>query len=108
MEDRFIKLQKRGAQKQRPLWASTGTKNPAYPDVLYVESLVGKDTVNTVPPATLAALIDHGKVDETINWNLFAARDHFSKLEEIGISFSDITSELEIEGVDLFKRHLTP
>src|SRR4029077_19247701 len=72
--DRFKKLQAKGARVQRPLWASTGTKNPKYSDVLYVESLIAKDTVNTVPPATYDAFKDHGKVRLSIEDNLDEAR----------------------------------
>ncbi|MBP7040842.1 MAG: transaldolase, partial [Anaerolineaceae bacterium] len=83
--ERFTRLKAQGARVQRPLWASTSTKNPAYRDVLYVEELIGPDTVNTVPPQTLAAFLDHGRVRESITENLDEARALFARLEELGI-----------------------
>lgn len=99
---RFLALQAQGAQVQRPLWASTSTKNPAYRDVRYVEELIGKDTVNTVPPQTLAAFLDHGEVRPSLEEDLEGARKVFEQLEVIGISYRKVTDELEIEGVNAF------
>lgn len=99
---RFEKLSLQGAQLQRPLWASTSTKNPDYRDVMYVEQLIGKNTVNTVPPATLTAFLEHGIVNETINNDLEQIEKHFSSLNSIGISISEVTQSLEDEGVKAF------
>jgi len=100
--DRFQALAARGARVQRPLWASTGTKNPAYSDVLYVEELVGPDTVNTVPPQTLAAFLDHGQVRSSLEEDLAGARQTLAALEALGIAMDDVTDELEHEGVQAF------
>lgn len=100
--ERFKKLQKNGAQKQRLLWASTSTKNPAYLDVLYVEELIGADTVNTIPPATLTAYKDHGKPEARIENNVDVSTSNMNKLKEAGISFEEVTEQLLNEGVKLF------
>lgn len=100
--ERFAALQKAGAQLQRPLWASTSTKNPAYRDVLYVEQLIGPHTVNTVPPQTLDAFRDHGMTNATLGENLDDASQTFAALEELGISMQAVTDELETEGVKAF------
>jgi transaldolase/glucose-6-phosphate isomerase len=100
--DRWEKLAKRGARVQRPLWASTGTKNPAYSDVLYVESLIGPNTINTMPPATVEAFRDHGRVEETVTANLDEAREVLASLARIGVDLDRITEELQREGVDAF------
>jgi transaldolase / glucose-6-phosphate isomerase len=100
--ERFNKLQAKGAKLQRPLWASTSTKNPAYPDTMYVDELIGDHTVNTVPPQTLEAFKDHGKVTLTIERDLEGAKKAFSDLERIGISMKKVTQELEEEGVQTF------
>ena len=100
--ERFRALKADGAQMQRPLWASTGTKNPAYRDVLYVESLIGPNTVDTVPPATLEAFRDHGAVAETLIEGLDEARKVLEKLAFTGIALSAVTEELEKAGVELF------
>ena len=99
---RFAKLQLAKANIQRPLWASTGTKNPAYSDVVYVDNLIGPATVNTVPPATLDAFRDHGKVQQTITEGLDDARATLTQLEAQGISMDKVTQELEDEGVKSF------
>lgn len=99
---RFEALQARGARVQRPLWASTGTKNPTYNDVMYVEELIGPHTVNTVPPQTLAAFLDHGQVRSTLEVGLDAARQDLADLAELGISMDNVTRELEAEGVQSF------
>jgi transaldolase len=98
--ERFAALE--GAQKQRVLWASTSTKNPAYRDVIYVEELIGANTVNTVPPATLEALEDHGEVKETLSRGLDEAKAHLARLEEIGIGMKAVTDELLEDGVAKF------
>jgi len=100
--DRFKKLVKAGAQKQRPLWASTSTKDPAYNDIKYVESLVADNTVNTVPPDTLEAFLDHGDPEISIFDDLDRAEKDFEQLAELGISIDEITQELEDEGVESF------
>jgi len=100
---RFATLKARfRARVQRPLWASTGTKNPAYPDTLYVDELIGPDTVNTVPPATLDAFRDHGSAKLTITEGLDEAQKIFVDLKALGISMSNVTQELEEEGVKAF------
>jgi len=98
----FAAQRARGAQPQRLLWASTGTKNPAYPDTLYVDTLIGPDTVNTLPPATLDALLDHGEVAPTIGRGVDSAAHSLAALRSLGISLPDITRQLEDEGVDAF------
>jgi transaldolase/glucose-6-phosphate isomerase len=100
--DRFHKLQEKGASPQRTLWASTSTKNPNYPDTMYVDELIGEHTVNTVPPQTLNAFRDHGKVQLTIEKDLDEAYQQFTALEELGISIEKVTRELEEEGVKAF------
>lgn len=101
--DRFADLRAAGAHVQRPLWASTGTKNPAYSDVLYIENLIGPDTVNTLPPKTYEAFRDHGKVERTIDVDLDAAREVLSTIEELGISLEAITDQLTVDGVAAFE-----
>ncbi|MCX7706465.1 MAG: transaldolase [Anaerolineae bacterium] len=101
--ERFAALKAKGARVQRPLWASTSTKNPAYRDVMYVEALIGKDTVNTVPPATLVAFLDHGTVRaDTLEEDLPCAYQTLALLETLGISMPQVTAELEAEGVKSF------
>jgi len=99
---RWEKLAARGAKKQRLLWASTGTKNKAYSDVLYIETLIGPDTVNTVPPATLDAFRDHGKAAATLETGIEEAQRNLRDLKRVGISLEGITDELVAEGVTLF------
>jgi transaldolase len=100
---RFATLKARfSARVQRPLWASTGTKNPAYSDTMYVDTLIGPDTVNTVPPATLDAFRDHGTASLTITRGLEEAQLFFAELEAAGISMQQVTQELEEEGVKSF------
>lgn len=101
--ERFAKLRALGGRVQRPLWASTGTKNPVYRDVVYIEELVGKDTVNTVPPATLEAFLDHGVVRaDSLEEDLPGAYQSMARLEALGISMANVTAELEAEGVKSF------
>jgi transaldolase len=94
-------LLERGAMPQRPLWASTGTKNKAYSDVLYVESLIGPDTVNTVPPDTLEAFLDHGQVGPTLTSD--SGQEALAALRGLGVDLDAITRELEAEGVAAFQ-----
>lgn len=100
--ERYQQLKEKGARLQRPLWASTSTKNPAYPDTLYVDELIGPDTINTMPPHTLAAFMEHGKAELTIEDDLPQAEKVFADLESMGISIDELTRELEDEGVKAF------
>lgn len=100
--ERFAKLKAAGAQVQRPLWASTSTKNPAYRDVYYVEELIGTETIDTLPPATLAAFRDHGVVRQTLEANLDEERARLRGLEEAGISLDEVTSQVLADAVRLF------
>lgn len=100
--ERFGKLQLSKANFQRPLWASTGTKNPAYPDTLYVDSLIGPATVNTVPPQTLDAFREHGNAALTLPEGVNECRSQVAELEKLGISLKTVTDELEEEGVKSF------
>lgn len=100
--ERFARLRAAGARAQRPLWASTGTKNPAYSDVVYVDELIGPDTVNTVPPQTLAAFLDHGAARVTVTEGVEEARRTLERLEALGISMDEVTAQLEREGVKAF------
>jgi transaldolase/glucose-6-phosphate isomerase len=104
---RWEALKLRGARVQRPLWASTSTKNPAYPDTIYVDNLIGSETVNTVPPATLDAFRDHGVPEITLTRDLDQARATFAQLETLGISMEVVTHELEVEGVKSFSDAFT-
>jgi transaldolase len=99
---RFAALQQRGAHVQRPLWASTGTKNPAYRDVLYVEELIGPDTVNTMPLKTLESFRDHGWVRLSIEEHLSQTQAELAALEEAGIHYDQVTRQLQEEGVQKF------
>lgn len=100
--DRWKPLEAKGARVQRPLWASTGTKDPSYSDVLYIENLIGPDTVNTIPPRTYDAFRDHGKVERTLDRDLEEAEQVLERLERAGISLKKITDELTVEGVRSF------
>ncbi|GAC1571399.1 MAG: bifunctional transaldolase/phosoglucose isomerase [Candidatus Elarobacter sp.] len=101
--DRFATLRAKGAHVQRPLWASTSTKNPAYPDLMYVETLVGKDTVNTVPPNTLEALLDHGQIRaESVIEEIDRAHAVVEALAKAQISLYDVTETLVADGVKSF------
>lgn len=100
--DRWRALAARGARPQRLLWASTSTKNPAYRDVVYVEELIGPDTVNTLPPATLAAFRDHGEPRASLEEGLGEARAAIAAVEEAGISLAEVTDALLTDGVRLF------
>src|SRR4051812_28238078 len=97
------KLRAKGGQTQRVLWASTSTKNPAYPDILYVQEMIGPDTVNTIPPATFDAFRDHGQPRETLTEDVEGARRVMQNLAEVGISIDQITDKLTDDGVRLFE-----
>jgi transaldolase len=99
---RFAAMKRKGAQVQRPLWASTSTKNPVYPDIYYVEALIGPETIDTLPPATIVAFRDHGRARITIEDKLDEERAHLSRLEEVGISLDQVTEHVLAEGVRLF------
>ena len=101
---RFASLQKYGAALQRPLWGSTGTKNPAYSDLHYVEPLIGPFTVNTVPPATYDAILDHCSPVLTLEAELESAALVFSSLEDQGIHMSEVLERLEADGVAAFEK----
>jgi len=99
---RWQALADKGAKTQRVLWASTGTKNPKYSDVLYVDELIGPDTVNTIPPATLDAFRDHGRARRTLDQGIDEADAVMRKLEQSGISMKSITDQLVVDGVKSF------
>jgi transaldolase len=101
---RWEALRARGAQVQRPLWASTSTKNPAYRDVLYVEQLIGPDTVNTMPPATLDAFRDHGETARTVDADVHDAERVLADLEALGIPMREVTDKLLVEGIASFQK----
>jgi transaldolase len=101
--ERFARLRAKGARLQRPLWGSTSTKNPAYPDLLYVEALVGPDTVDTIPPQTLAAFRDHGRVNpRAVMEGLDEADGVLARLQQAGISIDDVTQHVLDAGVEAF------
>jgi transaldolase len=100
--NRFKKLQDKGARIQRLLWASTSTKNPSYPETIYIDELVGKDTVNTMPPATIEAFKTKGKVYNAIEDKVDEARKQMKDLKELNIDFSEITKKLTVDGVESF------
>jgi transaldolase len=102
--ERWKKLAMQGACGQRPLWASTGTKNPAYPDTLYVDELIGPHTVNTLPPATLQAVMDHGRVACTLDEEMELAYEQLERLAGLGIDLEIITRHLLDEGVSSFAK----
>ncbi len=99
---RWEKLAASGARVQRPLWASTGAKNPEYPDTLYVDQLIGPDTVNTLPPATFNAFRDHGSVAPTLMEGQKEAKNFLNQLEDLGIDLKSITQKLQEEGLQAF------
>ena len=102
--ERWERLAAKGAQVQRPLWASTSTKNPAYRDVIYIESLIGPHTVNTIPLATLEAFNDHGEVRRTVDEGVDQARAELATLKELGIDLEAVTEKLQVEGVEKFSK----
>jgi transaldolase len=101
---RYATLQNAGARLQRPLWASTGVKNPSYRDTLYVEELVGSDTVNTMPPALMDAFKDHGEVRRTVDQDLDGARRVLAELAAVGIDMKDVTDKLLRDGLASFQK----
>ncbi len=105
--DRFQELAAKGARVQRPLWASTSTKNPAYRDVLYAEELIGPDTVDTLPPATIVALKDHGQIRSSIEEEIDEADGLLAQLENFGISYEAATTKLQDDGVASFAQSFT-
>jgi transaldolase len=102
--DRWERLESHGAMVQRPLWASTSTKNPGYRDVVYVEQLIGPNTVNTLPPATMEAFRDHGIVSRTVDTDFDAAERDLAALEAVGISVDEVTDQLLRAGVASFQK----
>jgi len=101
---RWEALAAKGAAVQRPLWASTSTKNPAYPDLAYVDTLVGPDTVNTMPDETIAAFLDHGTVARTVDADPDGPRRTFARLSDAGVDMADVARTLEDEGVASFAK----
>ena len=101
---RWDKLAKHGARLQRPLWASTSTKNPAYRDVMYVEELIGPDTVDTMPPQTIDAFRDHGVVDRSVDKKVAVAESVLKEIEAAGISMKDVTEKLLVDGIASFQK----
>jgi transaldolase len=101
---RWEALAKQGARVQRPLWASTSTKNPAYRDVMYVEELIGPDTVDTMPPATVDAFEDHGVVGRTVDKKVAVAEAALKEIEAVGISMREVTEKLLVDGIASFQK----
>ena len=101
---RWKALAAKGATVQRPLWASTSTKNPAYRDVMYVEELIGPDIVNTMPPQTINAFLDHGVVERTVDVDVDEAQQTITALEQHGILMRDVTDKLLVDGVASFQK----
>ena len=101
---RWEALAARGANRQRPLWASTSTKNPAYPDLLYVDNLIGPDTVDTLPDATISAFLDHGTVKRTVDAGVDEAERQLQQASELGLDLADVSRVLEDEGVAAFTK----
>jgi transaldolase len=104
---RWATLVRRGARVQRPLWASTSTKNPAYPDTLYVDHLIGPDTVNTLPDNTMLAFNDHGTPSTTIDSDVDLAESRWRSLARFGVDVDDVAQQLESEGVRSFQQSFT-
>ena len=102
--DRWSQLEAKGANLQRPLWASTSTKNPDYPDTLYVDSLIGPNTVNTLPDATIDAFEDHGTIARTVDADFDAAQKVLDDLASVGVDLDDVSRVLEEEGVASFTK----
>jgi transaldolase len=101
---RWDALAAKGARLQRPLWASTSTKNPAYRDVMYVEELIGPNTVDTMPPATIDAFREHGAVARTVDKKVSAAEGLLKEIEALGISMKDVTDKLLVDGIASFQK----
>ncbi len=104
---RWKALVERGARPQRPLWASTGTKDPSYPDTLYVDTLIGPNTVNTIPDATLNSFLDHGTVARSLDIGVDDARSVLADIAALGIDLDDVAVQLENEGVLAFEKSFT-
>ncbi len=102
--DRWQALAAKGAMSQRLLWASTSTKDPDYPDVLYIDALIGPDTINTIPPATMEAFRDHGSVEETLTANIEEARHVLAEAQRLKLNLDSITDRLVVEGVASFAK----
>ena len=102
--ERWERLAAAGAQVQRPLWASTSTKNPDYRDVIYVEELIGPHTVNTMPLATIEGFADHGVAKVTVDQGVDQAAADIAALRELGIDMDEVTDQLQREGVDKFAK----
>ncbi len=102
--ERFAKLKAQGASVQRPLWGSTGTKNPAYSDLLYVDALIGPHTVNTVPPATYSSILDHGNPALSVEAGLADAKEVLARLGNAGIEMHQVLQKLEDDGVAAFEK----
>ena len=100
--ERWERLAAAGATRQRCLWASTSTKNPEYRDVMYVEELIGPETVNTMPKETIDAFQDHGVVADTLERDVEGARRVLDELAEVGVDYDDVVDTLEREGVEKF------
>jgi len=103
-EPRFLALKEHGARPQRPLWASTSTKNPEYSDVLYIDALIGPDTVDTMAPASIDAFRDHGTVKRTVDTDIDEAHRIIDDMAEIGISYDEVTQLLQVQGVASFTK----
>jgi transaldolase len=103
-DERWNALEQKGARMQKPLWASTGVKNPAYRDVMYVEELIGPDTINTMPPALIEAFRDHGDVQRTVDKRVGAAEGLLREIEAVGISMKDVTDKLLVDGLASFQK----
>jgi transaldolase len=101
---RWNALAAKGARVQRPLWASTSTKDPAYPDLAYVDTLIGPDTVNTMPDQTVEAFLDHGTVSRTVDADPDEARSVLDRLSELGVDMADVALTLEAQGVASFTK----
>jgi len=101
---RWERLAGLGARVQRPLWASTSTKDPAYPDTLYVDELIGPDTVNTLPDQTIDAFLDHGTLERTVDRDVEGAEEVWTRLADIGVDLDDVAAKLEREGVSSFQK----
>ena len=104
---RWEALAAAGRRVQRPLWASTSTKNPAYPDTFYVDELIGPDTVNTLPDATIEAFADHGTLERRVDADVDAAEATWQRLAEVGVDMADVAEQLEREGVASLPRAST-
>ena len=104
---RWERLAAQGANVQRPLWASTSTKNPAYPDTLYVDELIGPDTVNTLPEATIQAFVDHGTLARRVDADVDQAEQVWAELSEVGVDLADVATKLEDDGVASFAKSFT-